>query len=103
MKSSCSRKEALIVGRYDGADVGTDVTNTGTDPAAFAIAIGQDGNISLAQYVSLKNPIPGSTDAAHDEPTSGLKNVQVSVTVTDGDGDHAYADGRRQRKYRLPG
>ena len=77
----------LIVGRYDGADSGTGVTNNGTDPAAFAIALGQDGNISIAQYVSLKNPIPGSTDAAHDEPATGLKNILVSVTATDGDGD----------------
>ncbi len=82
------KEGSLIVGRYDGPDGGSDVTDTGTDPAAFAIAIGQDGNISVAQYVSLKNPIPGSTDAAHDEPTTGLKNVQVSVTATDGDGDH---------------
>src|SRR5262249_54322045 len=33
------KEGSLIVGRYDGADAGTDVTNTGTDPAAFAIAI----------------------------------------------------------------
>ena len=93
------KEGSLIVGRYDGDNsiTVTDGLNNSThnpngtfvDPAAFAIAIGQDGNISVAQYVSLKNPVPGSSDAAHDEPTTGLKNVQVSVTITDGDGDHA--------------
>lgn len=84
-------ENGLIVGRYDGTDPGSSVTNgsygSSVDPAAFAIALGQDGAISIAQYVSLKNPTPGSSDAAHDEAASGLRNIQAIVTLTDGDGD----------------
>lgn len=84
-------ENGLIVGRYDGTDPGFGVTNgsygSSVDPAAFAIALGQDGTISIAQYVSLNNPTPGSSDAAHDEAASGLKNIQATVTLTDGDGD----------------
>ena len=76
----------LIVGRVDGNHDGSVTT---ADPAAFAIELGQDGNISLAQYLSLKNPLPGSTAADQDEPVLTLQHVQASVTITDGDGDHA--------------
>jgi T1SS-143 domain-containing protein len=83
-------ENGLIVGRYDGTDGNTTITNgsnhSSIDPAAFAIAISQDGTVSLAQYVSLKNPLPGSS---YDEPTTALKNVVATVTVTDGDGDTA--------------
>ncbi|MBR0823876.1 DUF5801 repeats-in-toxin domain-containing protein, partial [Bradyrhizobium liaoningense] len=72
----------LIVGRYD-VNGGT---ITSSDPAAFAIAISQDGRVSIAQYVSLKNPTGGTS---YDEAATGLKNVLASVTVTDGDGDTA--------------
>ncbi len=85
-------ENGLIVGRYDGNGDGhiTDgASNSFVDPAAFAIELGQDGNISVAQYVSLKNPIPGSSLADLDEPTTGLKNVQAVVTIKDGDGDTA--------------
>ncbi|GAB1716406.1 MAG: hypothetical protein NTAFB05_14480 [Nitrobacter sp.] len=95
-------ENGLIVGRYDGTGSGSAVTNgyssnnpqhadgSFVDPAAFAIAIDQDGGISVAQYVSLKNPVEGSSDADHDDPTTGfLQNVQAVLTVTDGDGDHA--------------
>ena len=78
--------QTLIVGRVD---VNGDGHVTTSDPAAFAIALGQDGNVSVAQYLSLSNPTPGSTDAAHDEPATGLKNILVSVTATDGDQDVA--------------
>lgn len=76
--------ENLIVGRVDGDGNGQVST---ADPAAFAIELGQDGNISVAQYLSLKNPIPGSTPADYDEPTTGLQNIQATAMVTDGDGD----------------
>ena len=81
-------ENGLIVGRYDGSDAGTTITNSPghVDPAAFAIAISQDGTVSLAQYVSLFNPTPGSS---YDEPTAGLKNILVTVKVSDGDGDTA--------------
>ncbi|MCP3400927.1 DUF5801 repeats-in-toxin domain-containing protein [Bradyrhizobium sp. CCGB20] len=72
----------LIVGRYDAN--GGNITSS--DPAAFAIAISQDGKVSIAQYVSLQNPTGGPS---YDEAATGLKNVLASVTVTDGDGDTA--------------
>ncbi|WP_394236991.1 retention module-containing protein [Pseudomonas anguilliseptica] len=69
---------ALIVGRIvGGADAGK---------AAFAIAIGADGSLSLAQYVSLEHPIGGSS---FDEAVSLAGKIQAVVTVTDGDGDVA--------------
>ncbi|WP_256577113.1 DUF5801 repeats-in-toxin domain-containing protein, partial [Pseudomonas sp. Irchel s3b6] len=73
----------LIVGRYDVANGVVSVA----DPAAFAIALLQDGNVAVAQYVSLTHPVAGSTAAAHDDriDLSGL--INAVVTVTDGDGD----------------
>lgn len=69
---------ALIVGRIvGGADAGK---------AAFAIAIGADGSLSVAQYVSLEHPIDGSS---FDEAVSLAGKIQAVVTVTDGDGDVA--------------
>ncbi|OAF19403.1 DUF5801 repeats-in-toxin domain-containing protein [Bradyrhizobium neotropicale] len=77
---------SMIVGRVDGNG---DHSVSTSDPAAFAIEIGQDGRISVAQYLSLKNPSPGSSPSDLDEPTTTLQHVQAVVTVTDGDGDHA--------------
>ncbi|MFP6849525.1 MAG: retention module-containing protein [Pseudomonas sp.] len=69
---------ALIVGRIvGGADAGK---------AAFAIAIGADGSLSLAQYVSLQHPIGGSS---YDEAVNLAGKIQAVVTITDGDGDVA--------------
>jgi T1SS-143 domain-containing protein len=69
---------ALIVGRIvGGADAGK---------AAFAIAIGIDGSLSVAQYVSLEHPIGGSS---FDEAVTLAGKIQAVVTVTDGDGDVA--------------
>ncbi|AOE87526.1 beta strand repeat-containing protein [Pseudomonas sp. TCU-HL1] len=73
----------LIVGRYDVANG----TVTGDDPAAFAIALLQDGNVAVAQYVSLTHPIAGSSAAAHDDRVNLAGLVNAVVTVTDGDGD----------------
>ncbi len=69
-------ENGLIVGRVDGGD-------TGPGAAAFAIAIGQDGSVSVAQYISLHHPDTGSADDA--VTLSG--KVRAVVTVTDGDGD----------------
>ncbi|MEK1843729.1 MAG: DUF5801 repeats-in-toxin domain-containing protein, partial [Pseudomonas sp.] len=73
----------LIVGRYDVANG----TVTGADPAAFAIALLQDGNVAVAQYVSLTHPIAGSSAAAHDDQVNLAGLINAVVTVTDGDGD----------------
>ena len=68
----------LVVGRVvGGPDAGK---------AAFAIAIGDDGTVSVAQYVSLQHPISGSN---YDEAVSLAGKIQAVVTVTDGDGDVA--------------
>ncbi|MBN3865806.1 hypothetical protein HCU66_26840, partial [Pseudomonas frederiksbergensis] len=73
----------LIVGRYDVANG----TVTIDDPAAFAIALQQDGNVAVAQYVSLTHPTAGSTPADHDDRVDLAGLVNAVVTVTDGDGD----------------
>jgi len=74
----------LIVGRYDGPDLNTGVTNTGTDPAAFAISIDADGKITIVQYVSLYQ---GGVNVADDVVTIAAGKVLVNVTATDWDGD----------------
>ncbi|URM25915.1 DUF5801 domain-containing protein [Pseudomonas frederiksbergensis] len=73
----------LIVGRYDVANG----TVTIDDPAAFAIALQQDGNVAVAQYVSLTHPTAGSTPADHDDRVDLTGLINAVVTVTDGDGD----------------
>ncbi|MGF6317687.1 beta strand repeat-containing protein [Pseudomonas frederiksbergensis] len=73
----------LIIGRYDVANG----TVTGADPAAFAVALLQDGNVAVAQYVSLTHPIAGSSAAAHDDQINLAGLINAVVTVTDGDGD----------------
>ncbi len=73
----------LIVGRYDVANGAV----TAADPAAFAIALLQDGNVAVAQYVSLTHPIAGSSAAAHDDRVDLTGLINAVVTVTDGDGD----------------
>ncbi len=73
----------LIVGRYDVANGVVTVA----DPAAFAIALQQDGNVAVAQYVSLKHPIAGSSLAAYDDRIDLTGLINAVVTVTDGDGD----------------
>ncbi|KRR21582.1 DUF5801 repeats-in-toxin domain-containing protein [Bradyrhizobium retamae] len=77
----------LIVGRYDGPDSGSGTTNTGNDPAAFAIAIDPvTGKVSVVQYVSLEHNNAGGAD---DYVAIASNKVFATVTVTDGDGDSA--------------
>ncbi|RJG09115.1 hypothetical protein D3879_25265 [Pseudomonas cavernicola] len=76
----------LIVGRYDVANGAV----TGADPAAFAIALLQDGNVAVAQYVSLTHGTPGDGTTpvgSYDEAVDLAGLVNAVVTVTDGDGD----------------
>ena len=75
----------LIVGRVDGDSNGA--VSSLTDPAAFAIAIGQDGTIGIVQYLSIKHP---TTGASYDETvTIDPSKVIARFTVTDGDGDQS--------------
>ena len=73
-------ENGLIVGRVDNAD-GT--PNAGGD-VAFAVAIDQLGGVSIAQYLSLEHPLPGSS---HDEAVSLAGKVAITLTATDFDGD----------------
>ena len=84
-------ENGVIVGRYDGNDANGDVTNDGTDPAAFAIAISPDGTVSVAQYVSLQHPNEansGNSFNSYDESVQlASGTVSATITLTDGDGD----------------
>jgi hypothetical protein len=73
----------LIVGRIDSDDDGSVTDGDAGDVAAFAIAIGQDGNAAIAQYMSLFHP--DGTDPDDQVDLTGLVNAKV--TVTDGDDD----------------
>ncbi|MCC6948635.1 MAG: hypothetical protein IT539_12785 [Bradyrhizobiaceae bacterium] len=74
----------VIVGRYDQPGDGNTIIDA-NDPAAFAIAIGDNGTVYLVQWVSLKhNDSPNN----YDEDTKIADGkVKVLVTVTDSDGD----------------
>src|SRR4029077_19237173 len=78
----------LIVGRVDSNSDGLVST---AEIAAFAIAIDNSGNVSVAQYVSLHNNTAeiGVPDASEFNVLTG--KVSAVVTVTDGDGDVATA------------
>ena len=84
-------ENGVIVGRYDGSDANGDVTNDGTDPAAFAIAISPDGTVSVAQYVSLEHPNEANASNSFnsfDEPVQlASGTVRATIALTDGDGD----------------
>ncbi len=75
----------LIVGRVGGTDPAhNDANANGT--IAFAIAIESDGDIDIAQYLSLKE-----FDTSKNNETVSLADgaIQAKVIVTDGDGDTA--------------
>jgi hypothetical protein len=81
-------ENGLIVGRYDDDGAGTLGAVDAGDPAAFAIAINQDGTAAIAQYVSLTHLIAGDdTLGEHDDQIDLDGKVNVVVTATDGDGD----------------
>jgi VCBS repeat-containing protein len=73
-------ENGLIVGRVEGIN--------GPGQAAFAIVLGADGTVSVAQYMSLHHPDTGSGDESVD--LAGL--IKAVVTVTDGDGDVARSE-----------
>lgn len=63
----------LVVGRVGG----------GNGPVAFAIAIEPNGDVSVAQYMSIKHPHTNSSD----EWLNLSGKISAVVTVTDHDGD----------------
>ncbi len=66
-------ENGLVVGRVGGPQ----------GPAAFAIAIDADGNVSVAQYTSLKHPDANATDEGID--LTGKISAVFSVKDFDGD------------------
>ena len=78
-------ENGLIVGRVDGDNNGS---VSGSDPAAFAIAIGSDGKVSVAQYLSIEH---GNTASFDESVSIALNKVLAQITATDGDGDTATA------------
>ena len=76
----------VIVGRIDGDGGGVVAGGSASDVAAFAITIDQTtGVVSVAQYLSLNNPI---TTDFNDPVFLKTGALSATVTVTDGDGDH---------------
>lgn len=72
-----SLEDGIVVGRIDG-----------TGDAAFAIHLDEDGNVSIAQYLSLNHPDPTSSD----EHISLAGKLSAVLTVTDADGDTVSTD-----------
>ncbi len=84
------QENGLIVGRI-GNEVGDGTDTANADGTiAFAIAINQDGTVSVAQYASITNPDAGDgTGGTYDETADLTGKINAVVTVTDGDGDTA--------------
>jgi len=77
-------QDGLIVGRFEAGN-GPDPAED-TDVAAFAIHIGEDGTLSIVQYVSLRNPNSNDPD---DTVSLPFDKILAQVKVTDFDGDMA--------------
>ncbi|WP_406873179.1 DUF5801 repeats-in-toxin domain-containing protein [Aminobacter sp. P9b] len=76
--------DGLIVGRVDNADGSANPNGQ----IAFAVALDQDGGVSIAQYLPLQHPKPGNgLNDSHDEPVNLGNLVKVVLTATDNDGD----------------
>jgi Ca2+-binding RTX toxin-like protein len=75
---------------YDGDFIVGRVGNGNTpDPdgaVAFALAIDNAGEVTVAQYLSLHHP---DAPDNHDEPLYLTGKINAIVTITDGDGDQA--------------
>jgi T1SS-143 domain-containing protein len=88
----------------DGLVIGTVVGGQFDGKVAFAIAIGADGEVSVAQYLSIKHDDRGdsnesndngsnSNDASPDDPSTIQQTlngkITATLTVTDSDGDQS--------------
>ncbi|WP_279503066.1 DUF5801 repeats-in-toxin domain-containing protein [Aeromonas veronii] len=71
----------IVYGKFD-----SDGDNV-LDSNAFKLEIGEDGTLSVTQFVAIKHP---DSPTNYDGPV-GLANLKLSavVTTTDGDGDVA--------------
>ena len=73
-------ENGLIIGRVDNANG----TSNASGQIAFAVALDQNGGMSVAQYLSLKHPIAGDgSNNSHDEPVNLGNLVKVVLTATD--------------------
>ncbi len=64
------------------------VGRTSSGALVFALHIGSDGKVTMAQWLAIANSTPGSSSQAHDEVDTLVSgSVLVKVTITDGDGD----------------
>ncbi|WP_244915079.1 DUF5801 repeats-in-toxin domain-containing protein, partial [Rhizobium sullae] len=79
---SLFNESGVIVGRVDNPDGTFNATGT----VAFAISINDLGEVTVAQYLSLKHP---TSPDNYDESVNLGSLVNAVVTVTDGDGDIA--------------
>ncbi len=77
-------ENGFIVGRYDVNEGPVSSAAVAHDPAAFALTIGQDGKVSVVQYVSLHNDNPLD---ANDQVAIKAGVITAVVTAKDGDGD----------------
>ena len=79
----------VVVGRVDGNGDGLVTT---ADAAAFAVAIGSDGKVSIAQYLSIKHPTsPGNFDEAISLAGNTVRAV-ATATVAGGQSATASVD-----------
>ena len=80
---------ASITLSVDGAGriIGTVASGVNAGKTAFAIAIdGDDGEVFVAQYLSLKHPDPKD----HDEQVDLAGKIAVRYSITDSDGDTVF-------------
>lgn len=70
----------IVYGRFDSDGNGS------LDGTAFKLEIGEDGKLSVTQYVAIKHP---DSPDNYDEPVDLAGKLSAVVTTTDGDGDVA--------------
>ncbi|MGS3143480.1 retention module-containing protein, partial [Aeromonas sanarellii] len=70
----------IVYGRFDSNGDGV------LDSDAFKLEIGEDGKLSVTQYVAIKHP---DSPDNYDEPVDLTGKLSAVVTTTDGDGDVA--------------
>uniref|UniRef100_UPI003B9F7214 DUF5801 repeats-in-toxin domain-containing protein n=2 Tax=Aeromonas enteropelogenes TaxID=29489 RepID=UPI003B9F7214 len=70
----------IVYGRFDSDGNGS------LDGTAFKLEIGEDGKLSVTQYVAIQHP---DNPDNYDEPVDLTDKLSAVVTTTDGDGDVA--------------
>ncbi|WP_234781245.1 DUF5801 repeats-in-toxin domain-containing protein, partial [Aeromonas veronii] len=70
----------IVYGKFDSDGNGS------LDSNAFKLEIGEDGKLSVTQFVAIKHP---DSPTNYDEPVDLAGKLSAVVTTTDGDGDVA--------------